>query len=542
VGLLLLAAMMSSQCSGGEEVIDTVAVPIAQAVQKLEVAENHYARKVLLKTRVFYRATNYERTWLDKRRPSKKLQAFADEVRESARYGFIPEDYHLEELVQEVDSLYDNRKRTDEELSDLDIRITASFFLFTTHLIDGRIRHPGGRDFLWKRGMPLENDIAILKELNSEGDLRKELKRLHPDDVQYERLQKALVQYIDIAKGDTLPNLPPVLTVKPGEQHEQIPLVRRRLNIAKPSKKSDSSTLYDDDLVLAIKTFQDRHGLVADGIIRGETVRFLNQPLSEKADILKINLERLRWRPHLDKKKEQIIVNVPEYMLRLYKDEKEKLNMRVILGAEFTPTPVFHDTITQIVFSPTWAVPASIFKKEFLPVLADDPSRFDRERFRFYKNGKEIDPTDEKWNDDELDTSAYRVIENPGERNSLGRVKFIMPNDYSIYLHDTPAGQLFGREARALSHGCIRVEKPLELALYLLSDSKEWDRERIRKAMESGEPKPVKLKEPIPVHIVYRTAWVDDDGNVHFRNDIYGHDKRQLARLKKNTLQTALAR
>jgi murein L,D-transpeptidase YcbB/YkuD len=177
-------------------------------------------------------------------------------------------------------------------------------------------------------------------------------------------------------------------------------------------------------------------------------------------------------------------------------------------------------------------VPRSIIAKEFIPKLQEDPTHFDPARFRFFKDGQEIDPLEEDWMDDELDPSAYSVVENPGDANSLGNIKFIMPNDYSIYLHDTPADQLFKLEERALSHGCIRLEHPVEFARYLLSDQPGWNEDKIKEAMKSKEPLQVDLKKPYPVYIVYRTAWVDEEKQVHFREDIYGHDRRHLARLQ----------
>jgi murein L,D-transpeptidase YcbB/YkuD len=210
------------------------------------------------------------------------------------------------------------------------------------------------------------------------------------------------------------------------------------------------------------------------------------------------------------------------------------MEMRVILGSEFNPTPVFHDTLKYIVFSPTWMVPNSIFANEFFPRLRENPSHYSTDRFKFYKNGVEIDPIYEPWTEDTIDATSYSVIEKPGNANSLGSVKFIMPNDFSIYLHDTPADILFDREERALSHGCVRLEYPVDLAAYLLSDQKTWNEKRINEAMEAGEPVKVDLEKPYPVYIVYRTAWVDDKGIVHFRNDIYGHDQRHLAYLQQN--------
>ena len=532
--LLLVCGVMFSKCGGDPDHIDTVATPISQVVEQINVADAYYNRKVQLKTRLFYRANEQHRGWLKKKRPDKLYEAFVSEVRESARYGFSPDDYHIDELEQAVDALYDNRKRTPEDLARLDIRITASFFLFTTHLLEGRVRYPGAREFLWKRGMPLENDIALLLQMESAKDLRTELEALHPKDPQYKELQKALKHYRELGQKDTLPSVSLKVKLKPGDAHDQLPLIKKKLNTADfKVAMGDADTVYNNELEEAVKSFQDQHGLNPDGIIDSEMIRLLNTPVKQKADLIALNLERLRWLPHVKGEKDEIIINVPEYMLRAYKNNKETMRMRVVLGAEFTPTPVFHDTLKYIVFSPTWAVPKSILAEEFLPKLREDPGHFDPARFRFYRDGEQIDPLEEDWDEEDLDITAYSVVENPGDANSLGKVKFIMPNDFSIYLHDTPADQLFSREDRALSHGCIRLERPEEFAAYLLKGQKGWNDKKIAEAMKSEKPIQVDLEKDYPVYIVYRTAWVDNDGKVNFRDDIYGHDGRHLAYLEK---------
>ena len=372
--------------------------------------------------------------------------------------------------------------------------------------------------------------------MESGSDVRREIDDLLPKDPEYRKLQQALKEYRELEKADTLPRIHSSLTIKPGESHKAIPVIRRKLRLIKyiTSDTPDDSEVFDGELVEAFRKFQEDHGLEANGNLSAETLRFLNIPIREKTQLIALNLERLRWHPHIQGKGDKIIVNVPEYMLRLYNSNNEKLKMRVVLGAEFTPTPVFHDTLKYIVFSPTWLVPKSIFEKEFLPKLKEDPGHYSADRFKFYKNGREIDPYEERWDEVDLETDTYRVVENPGDANSLGNVKFIMPNDYSIYLHDTPADQLFAREQRALSHGCIRVEQPEELAKYLLSDNKGWDIEKIKKAMKSEKPVQIDLLKPVPVYIVYRTVWIDEEGSVNFREDIYGHDERHLAHLEKN--------
>ena len=527
--LLLVVGLTMTACRKDSNAIDTVATPINASVARLHVAEEYYNRKVQLKTAVYYRANEYRRAWLRKRRPEKIFKAFLEVVRESSAYGLVPEDYRIDELGRAVEALYENRKRTQADISALDIRITASFFLFTTHMIEGRVRYPGAREFLWERGMPLENDIVLLLKVKSATDVRKEINSLQPTDPQYAELQKVLKEYRALERADTFPALPGKLVVKPGSTHEAIPLVRKKLSLVgyHPTNKEDTVTLYDDKLAETVKKFQTRHGLVPDGIIRRETVAFLNMGMKERSELIALNLERLRWQPQTETMGDRIIVNVPEYMLRVYKKNKEKMAMRVVLGSEYTPTPVFQDTLRYIVFSPTWIVPQSIFEKEFLPKLQDDPGHFDPERFKFYRKGKEIDPYLEPWSEKDLDPTLYKVVENPGDENSLGKIKFIMPNDFSIYLHDTPADQLFDKNERALSHGCIRVERPEDLAEYLLSDQKGWNKREIEKAMQAGKPLQVDLTKPVPVYIVYRTVWVDE-GVVNFRDDVYGHDQRHL--------------
>lgn len=530
IGSLLLLSGIVTSC-GDRNVIDTAACPIAPAVSRIHIAEEYYNKKVQLKTELFYGANEFRRVWLKKGRPEKIFKAFVDEVKESSRYGFLPQDYHIAELEKDVDALYDDRKRSNADISNLDIRVTASFFLFTTHLIEGRVRYAGAREFLWQRGMPLENDIALLLKMESASDLRKELEDLHPKDPQYRRLQRAYKQYLEIQPLDTFPAVPARLNVRPGQSHASIPLVRSKLALNDgTAPRSDTSTLYDEVLAETVRKFQSRHGLEPDGDLDIKTIGFLNMPIEEKTEMIALNLERLRWLPHIQGRKDEIVINVPEYMMRVYHNNNEKMKMRVVLGSEYTPTPVFHDTLKYIVFSPTWNVPKSIIAEEFIPKLRENPAHFDPERFKFFKAGKEIDPREEDWEDEELDPAVYAVVENPGDGNSLGNVKFIMPNDYSIYLHDTPADQLFKREERALSHGCIRLEDPVAFARYLLSD-REWNEDKIREAMGSKEPRKVDLEKPYPVYIVYRTVWVDDERHVHFRGDIYGHDRRHLAHL-----------
>jgi L,D-transpeptidase YcbB len=536
ITLFLVAGFAVSGCKTRySESIDTVAAPIGKVVKEIQVAHPYYQTKVANKTEAFYEANKLTKKWLDKKHPNPKFKAFVDEVKESYKYGINPDDYKINDLEAAVEKLYKNRKRTEAEMSALDIRITAAYFLFTTHLIEGRIRNAGAKDYIWKRGTPHEDDVAMLLANDSKRELKKELDDLQPKDVQYKKLQKALDEYLDLEEKDSiLKKISENITLKPGDTSEHLLSIKERLMLTKDlSSMGREPMLYDSALLHAIKRFKKRHGLEEDGVINKELAGYLNMPFRNMADLIALNLERLRWQPHLPVKDEYIVVNVPEYMLRIYHNKKETMKMRVVLGSEFNATPIFADTLKYIVFSPTWNVPKSILEEEFLPKLKEDPAHYS-DQFTFFKNGEEIDPTEEDWHAENISMGAYQAVQKPGPTNSLGHVKFIMPNNFNIYLHDTPADRLFNKNERAFSHGCIRLEKPLELAEYLLRDQKNWTKKSLIKLMQQEEPKHVYLKKNYPVHIVYRTAWVDDDGIVNFRKDIYGHDERQLAQLKKN--------
>jgi L,D-transpeptidase YcbB len=538
LGVIVTLSAIFWQCSKPEyaEVIDTVACPILPTAKKVKFESQYFQKKVIAKTKRFYEATNYKKAWLDQKQASKDFKAFVNEVMESYRYGINPDDYDIRDLEASIDQLYKNKKRTDDEISQLDIRVTTSFFLFTTHLLEGRIRNAGAADFIWKKGQPEEDDVMMLAKHQSANDLRKEIDKFHPKDPQYDKLREALKLYKDMSIADNIRAIAIKRKIKPGARDQAIVLIRKKLELT--DYKGDSMPLdsltYDKPLVEAVKNFQQRHGITADGIIDAETVRLLNIPLQNKAERIALNLERLRWRPHASTEKDQIIVNVPEYMLRVYRNNKKTLEMKAILGSEFNATPIFVDTLKYIVFSPTWNVPKSIMEEEFLPNLQANPEYYSTD-FKFFKNGVEVDPTEEDWKAEDINVGEYQVVQNPGNLNALGNVKFVMPNNFNIYLHDTPGDGLFRKRERALSHGCIRLEKPVDLAVYLLQDNDDWNKKRIMEAMQEVEPKTVNLKKPYPVHIIYRTVWVDDNGKVNFRDDVYGHDERQLSLIKKST-------
>lgn len=522
--------------------IDTLVNPF-ESKGPLSLENQHDRQRINDKVVRFYNIKGFETQWLFDSAPGNLYYTAIDMLKNAATFGLNPRDYDVGGIEERLRSLYQPKENKTIDIVALDIHITEMYFLFTTHLMEGKVRNVGSNRYVWKRPAQQYStrDVDLLAGVSNPDELLGTVKTLQPASEQYTRLQMALEQYRRL-ESET-PDAFPVITVngkvKPGDRNIAIPLVRKKLSFTdlKPypmqydsSLESMDSLVYDQTLADAVKFFQLRHGLEPDGIIGEKTLKFLNQSFHEKANIIALNMERMRWTTE-NSAQNYILVNIPEYKLRVYENKKVQFEMRVIVGAANKATPVFSDALEHLVFSPTWTVPVSIIKEEIIPNLRSNPAYYSAKNFSFYKNDVEIDPSLEDWNSETVNPYQYRVVQGPGRDNSLGLVKFVMPNTMSVYLHDTPNHRLFARDYRALSHGCVRLDEPVRFAEYLLRDQKGWTPERINKAMNDSIPSTVHLKKPFDVHLEYWTAWVDEDGLVNFREDIYGHDKVQLSQL-----------
>lgn len=374
------------------------------------------------------------------------------------------------------------------------------------------------------------------------------LRRLEPPFLHYWLLMASLVRYRELSRDSALVVLSPMpRKLRPGDVYAGVPTLRRLLRLLGDYRDSTAApildTVYRGEVVEGVKRFQMRQGFAPDGVIGDSTRGRLQQPFAQRIRQMELSLERWRWMPR-SFRAPPIIVNIPAFRLYAFRtlrlDEADMLAMNVVVGTAFkTETPVFAADLEYLIFSPYWDVTPAIALNEIKPAALRDPQFLTRNRYELVERGEPIAP----WPENVARIGpGVRVRQTPGAHNALGGVKFIMPNDHQVYLHDTPSKALFERTRRDASHGCIRLGDPLALAKFLLRDQPEWTDDAIRAAMQAEVPTTVRFRERIPVHITYATAVARENGDVYFYPDIYGHDRTLEALLRKGYPYRAAAR
>jgi len=455
--------------------------------------------KAWTECRAFYAERQGDPAWISKLRMSKSAAAALDVIRTAPVHGLVAADYDEPKLMRLFTAIEEGKDKAPDRLqllAETDARLTTALLSLARDVAIGRTS-PTQITANWKarRKAP---DFAGTLASAMDGDLTGWVWSMAPQHP----------EYVDLAKA--LAGLRATQAAKPG---------------------TPAATFYDTRTPAGIKAFQGHHGLKETGTIDPATKAATAVPIETRIRQVELNLERWRWMPD-DFGKRHFMVNIPVYHVYAREDGKVVKDIRVVVGKTGHETPIFSEDMTTVVFSPYWNIPDSIVEGETAPAMARMPGYLGKNRIAILRVGQSgsatVNPKDVNWDDPgELKQLAFRQL--PGPNNALGHVKFLFPNEHNVYLHDSPADELFGRTGRAFSHGCVRVEEPETLAQYVLRDDPAWTTEKILEAMNAGVEKHVALKEKIPVHIVYFTTWVDDKNGLHFQPDIYGYDAKQMA-------------
>jgi murein L,D-transpeptidase YcbB/YkuD len=484
----------------------------------------------------YYESQQFQPAWQDPAR----LDALITSLGEMRDDGLEPDDYHYEALKSYRLDLRMNRL-TVEDRADLDLVATDAFMLSLYHLFMGKV-DPQKLSPQWnfsQRPLPPGAGLERLAQRLAAGEIAETYAAARPQHVWYQRGRERLREYRAIAAAGGWPSLAEGPTLKPGVQDPRVPVLRQRLRITKDLAATSAAPpadalLYDAELATAVQNFQERHGLTADGAVGPGTRAALNVPVEARIDQIRVNLERARWTLH-EIKGEFVLVDVAGFYASYFRNDEPVWTSRVVVGRDQRETPIFRSTITYVVFNPTWTIPPGILVKDKLPELQRNPGALRRMNIRVLDgSGREVDPYSINWKKyGPSRLPPYQFRQDPGPNNALGLVKIMFPNPYLVYLHDSPAKSLYDQEQRTFSSGCIRVEKPFELAELVLNDP-QWNQQTMKALIDTKETRTVNLAKPLPVLILYWTAQPRPDGQVIFRKDIYGRDPPTLAALDRD--------
>lgn len=470
-----------------------------------------------------YRDRDYAPLWATDTAAKKRAQALVTALRQADREGLNPRAYGVDRLTGLLDA------RQPDRLMALELGLSAALLAYAEDLRHGRLTP----ELLDTQPPATDRDTAPAKLLTGAAtaeSLPGFLANLAPANPDYRRLRRALTTYRGFAAEGPWPQVPAGQLLKPGMRDPTVAILRQRLQRSRDlTIDSDDPELFDPALEQAVRRFQARHGVEPDGIVGPNTRRELNVPLATRIRQIEVNMARWRWMPD-DLGQRYILVNLAGFEVSLVEAGSVRLHQRAVVGRPYRRTPVFSDRVTYLEFNPTWTVPPTIAKKDVLPKAAEDPGYFESENMTVYRGwsaeAPKVDPTAVDWSTVDPARIPYRFVQAPGPENVLGRVKFMFPNRYHVYLHDTPQRGLFAKAQRDFSSGCIRVEKAREMAAILLEDVPGWDRARIDSVIAAGKTTRVRLPDHVPIHLSYATAWVGEGGTIHFGQDIYGRDVR----------------
>jgi L,D-transpeptidase YcbB len=490
------------------------------AVVETYIKEKALNDTLALKLRNFYNERNYQYAWLASDGFTEQGRGFwniysNNKAGDTANKSLADTSLNRKmDTLLETDSLH--VPANDSSFIKTELALTEQFIHYINNNSDSAAAHLHDLIPIKKTTVRQLTD-SILNEKDSGHSLSftSDSTQKFSASQQYTLLKQALKKYDSIAqKGGWQPISPAGRIIKKGTKAPIVASIKKRLQITGELTGSDTTQVFNDPLEAAVKKFQQQHGHNTDGKISDSLVAIMNIPVEERMKQILINMNRLAWMPNQQSDR-FIEVNVPGFMLSIYEGNQKAFNSKVIVGKEGTNSMMFNGNLNEIVFNPYWNIPASIVQNEIMPAMKQDPDYLKKHNMEIVKENDSI--------------PVIRQL--PGPQNALGKVKFLFPNTYEIYLHDSPQKELFEKKDRALSHGCIRVADAQKLAEYLLRHDSEWTPEKVKQAMNSGKEQSVALKEPVPVSITYLTAWIDENGQINFRNDIYGHDARTASKM-----------
>lgn len=458
--------------------------------------------------RNFYNSRNFSYAWFDTSgiaEQAAQLWNLQSNYLQYSRDSSIYNPY----LQKWADTVYASGPKSipAAERQKLELEMTDQFFLYANKAYVGNTQLKS-TDLGWYIPRRKVDVLALLDTLVK--DRGKGYTGYEPVNRQYGLLREALQRYYLIQQKGAWDQLKTTAKkISQGDTGQAILQLKNRLFLTADLVRNDSLPVFDSSLTRAVKNFQYRYGLKEDGVVGGSTLREMNRPIGYRIEQILVNMERIRWVP-AEPKTDYILVNIPEFRLHAYEQGKLVFDMNVVVGTSSNSTVIFTGNLKNVVFSPYWYVPPGILNKEVLPGIK--------------KNKNYLANHNMEWN-------GGSVRQKPGIKNSLGLVKFLFPNNYHIYLHDTPSKSLFNESKRDFSHGCIRLGEPKKLAEWILRNDANWTTQRMEKAMSSGKEQFVLVNQELPVFIGYFTAWIDRQGRMNFREDIYGHDKKMMEKM-----------
>ena len=537
-------AMAAPAAAESAAPVTSTANPLAEAIRdridhlRYEKQQDVRGTRVIADELVakYYEAQQFQPAWQD---PA-KLDELVASIENLRNDGLDPNDYHLEALKSYRLDVRMQSPLTLQDRADLELLATDAFMLGLYHVFVGKV-DPVKLSSQWnfsQRPTPsFDEALQLFSERLAAGEIRKAFDNARPSHAWYQRGRERLQEYRAIEAAGGWPLIPDGPTLKSGMSDTRVPALRRRLEVTRDLVPAPGTTpaadpnLYDATLEQAVRAFQERHGLASDGAVGPGTRAAMNVPVAQRIDQIRVNLERGRWTLH-EMKGEFVLVDVAGFYVSYFRNDEPIWTSKVVVGRDERETPIFRSKITYVVFNPTWTIPPGILVKDKLPELRRNPGALKRMNIRVLdRSGREVNPHSVNWNQyGPSRLPPYQFVQDPGPNNALGLVKIMFPNPYLVYLHDSPAKSLYEQDQRTFSSGCIRVQQPFELTELVLNDP-QWNRQKIDAVIATKETRTVNLKTPIPVLLLYWTAQPRPDGQVIFRNDVYGRDPPTLAAL-----------